>query len=63
MQGHLAKDHAQFEESFKKVAKKEKKKLRFGPTTHAIPAVAENDVSGSEESASDSVATFGWYNA
>eukprot|EP00957_Ditylum_brightwellii_P054729 4147255-Ditylum_brightwellii.AAC.1 len=27
MQGHLAKDHAEFEESSKKVPKKEKKKL------------------------------------
>eukprot|EP00957_Ditylum_brightwellii_P135798 10357187-Ditylum_brightwellii.AAC.1 len=62
MQGHLAKDHARFEESSKKVPKKEKKTFRFGPTTQATHAVAEDDVSDNGESASDSVAAFGWYN-
>eukprot|EP00957_Ditylum_brightwellii_P042445 3214138-Ditylum_brightwellii.AAC.1 len=60
MQGHLAKDCAQFKESSKKFPKKGKKRLRFGPTTQATPAGTEDDVSDNEESASDSVAAFGW---
>eukprot|EP00957_Ditylum_brightwellii_P176351 13428387-Ditylum_brightwellii.AAC.1 len=54
MQGHLAKDHAQFKESSNKFPNRGKKKLRFGPTTQATPALAEDDDSDSKESASDS---------